>query len=64
MAGLRIPRSTLCARVAALFFCIAILGTVIDWFRDGPIGTISVVALTLGGVAFTVLAHRLSRRGT
>ena len=62
MARKRVPPSTVCARFAALLFGLAILGCVIDWFDDGPIGIASIVVLGVLGFLFTAASHRLSKR--
>lgn len=59
----RLPRSAVCVRLAGLLFVIAILGAVTGWFSDGAVGLMAIVGPALGGVVFTVAAHRLSGRG-
>lgn len=58
----RIPRSALTVRLAGLFFALAVLGCVADWFRDGTIGVVSIIALAAVGLVFLVAAHRFSKR--
>jgi hypothetical protein len=58
-----LPRSILCARLAAAAFGLTTLGCVVNWFDEGAIGVAAVVVLATVGVVLTVAAHRLSKRG-